>query len=118
MADGLTAVSQGSAAPRQFQGTFKVIPFTFTFEDDSILDGDEYSAEATVTGAALGDFVLVAPKLDCADLFFNAYVTAANTVTVQINNMTGGTLTTFASGAVFNGVVLQPTSNVYADPDG
>ena len=117
MADGLSAKTQASLAPRQFQGLFKCIPFKFTFEDDSILDGDEYSAEATVTGAALGDFVMVSPILDCADLQFDAYVTAANTVTVQISNMTGGTLTTFASGAVFNGLVLQPQTNVWADLD-
>ena len=108
MADGLTAESVATKGARQFQGLFDAIPFKFTFEDDSILDGDEYSAEATVTGAALGDFVLVAPVLDPADLFFNAYVSAADTVTVQINNMTGGTLTTFAAGAEFNGVVLKP----------
>ena len=110
MADGLTSTVVLSPRKIQFQNLFEVIPFTCTFEDDSILDGDEYAQDATVPGAALGDFVLLAPELDSADLQFYGVVTAANTVSVQLSNMTGGTLTTFASGAKINGLVLKPSS--------
>jgi hypothetical protein len=43
----------------------------------------------TVTGAALGDFVLVSFSLDVADLTLTAAVTATNTVTAQLSNLTG-----------------------------
>jgi len=58
-----------------------------------ILDGDEASQDITVTGAALGDFVSeVSSSLDILDLTMTANVTAANTVTVVLNNNTGGTV--------------------------
>ncbi len=110
MADGITAIKlDGTKAVRvrQFQGVFDVLPFQLTFEDDSILDGDEFTVDATVTGVALGDFVFVTPQADLADLDMSAYVTAADVVTVQLKNMTGGTLTTFATGIVLNGFVLR-----------
>lgn len=115
MADGITAVSAGQKGPRQFQGLFDVIPFKLTFEDDSILDGDSYSGGGTVSvpGAALGDFVLVASTIDPGEMNFFASVTAADTVEVTLRNTTGGTLTTFAAGAVVNGLVLKPKKNVF-----
>lgn len=61
-----------------------------TFDAGSIADGDEEVGEITVTGAALGDFVLVSHSLDVADLAITAAVTAANTVTYQLLNNTGG----------------------------
>ena len=103
----VAAIGDSLTLPRQFQGVFEVLPFQLTFEDDSILDGDEFTVDATVTGVALGDFVHVAPQTDLADLDLVAYVTAADTITVQLKNMTGGTLTTFASGIVLNGYVLR-----------
>lgn len=113
MADGITLTGAATEGARQFQGLFTAIPFKTTFEDDSILDGDEFTGDVTVTGAALGDFVLLAPKTDPADLQYNAYVTAADTVTVQVSNMTGGTITAMASGFVMNGVVLKPRASVW-----
>jgi len=116
MADGVTLTKVGVRGARQFQALFEeAIPFNVTFEDASILDGDEYVNDVTVPGAQLGDFVLVAPELDTADLAWYACVTAANTVTVQISNMTGGTLTTFASGAKLNGLVLRLADSLFAD---
>jgi hypothetical protein len=116
MADGVTAIKVGARGPRQFQALFsEAIPFNVTFEDDSILDGDEYVNDVTVPGAQLGDFVFVAPELDTADLAWYAAVTAANTVTIQLSNMTGGTLTTFATGAKLNGLVLRLSDDLFAD---
>jgi len=116
MADGITAASVGVKGPRQFQGLFDVIPFKCTFEDDSILDGDNYSGGGTVavTGAGLGDFVLVSAALDTVECQFYANVTAANTVEITLQNTTGGTVTAFATGVVINGLVLKPKQNVFA----
>ena len=47
----------------------------------------------TVSGAALGDFCLVSYSIDVTGLFLRADVTAANTVTVNITNNTGGNIT-------------------------
>ena len=63
-----------------------------TFNAASIADGDEESAEITVTGAVLGDFVLVSHSLDTTDLAIVAVVSAADTVTYQLLNNTGGAI--------------------------
>ena len=52
----------------------------------------ETAEDITVTGAQLGDFVLVSMSIDTADLLLNGTVTAADTVTVTINNESGGTV--------------------------
>jgi hypothetical protein len=58
----------------------------------SIADGNEETEEITVTGAALGDFVLASMSIDVTDLTITASVTAANTVTVVVGNFTGGAI--------------------------
>lgn len=58
----------------------------------NIDDGNEAVTTCTVEGANLGDFVLVSSSLDVVDLSLVGQVTAANTVTVQFGNWTGGTL--------------------------
>lgn len=61
-----------------------------TWDPGSIADGDMESLNITVTGAALGDFVLVSLGTDTLDLVLTAQVTAANTVTATLANNTGG----------------------------
>jgi hypothetical protein len=63
-----------------------------TWDPGSIADGDEEAKEITVTGAALGDFILVSFSLDVADLTLTAQVTTANTVTAVLANNTGGAI--------------------------
>jgi hypothetical protein len=63
---------------------------TTTWDPGSIATGAEEVKEITVSGAALGDFVLVSFSLDVADLTLTAAVTATNTVTAQLSNLTGG----------------------------
>ena len=75
-----------------------------TYDAGSILDGDEEVGEITVTGAALGDFVLASLSIDVADLAITAAVTAANTVTYQLLNNTGGTID-LASATVYVRVI-------------
>jgi hypothetical protein len=55
----------------------------------SIADGNEEEQDITVTGAALGDFVVASLGVDTVGLTLTADVTAANTVTVVLGNFTG-----------------------------
>jgi hypothetical protein len=89
-----------------FRSLFDVIIGTATVDPGSILDGDETAGDVTVTGAAIGDFVLVAPGVDPTDLTITATVTAADTVTWVVANNTGGTLDLASS--TWNFTVLQP----------
>lgn len=119
MADGITNVKVGRKQAQQFQNVFsEVIPFSLTFEDDSILDGDVYSGGALVdvAGAALGDVVLVFPEIDPVECQFFAAVQAADKVEVTLHNNSGGTVTAFASGVTVNGVVLKFNNELWADP--
>ncbi len=59
----------------------------------SIVDGARESTTVTVTGAALGDFVVaVSVSVDAAGGVLSGYVSAADTVTVDLLNETGGAL--------------------------
>jgi len=61
---------------------------------DNLSDGEGVTLSTTVTGASLGDFVLVAPATDGLDQIFTGYVQAANTVEVRVQNESGGTRAT------------------------
>jgi hypothetical protein len=51
------------------------------------------SSAITVTGAALGDFVMVAAPYDLQGIGATAYVSAANNVKIQLSNLTGSSVT-------------------------
>lgn len=96
----------GADRSRQFRGIWKsALPFTATVDFASALDGDESASDVTVTGAALGDLVLVSGSVDIVDLQLTATVTAANTVTVVVSNSTGGTVN--LASQTITGVVLS-----------
>jgi hypothetical protein len=80
-----------------------------TWNPGSILDGNEEVTTVTVPGAVLGDFCWVSFNVDVVDLALTAQVTAADTVTVQLNNNTGGTLD-IGSGTVR--VKVVPYNNI------
>jgi hypothetical protein len=63
---------------------------TATWNAGSIADGDEEAKEVTVDGARLGDIATAYYSIDVADLALTAAVTAADTVTAQLLNNTGG----------------------------
>jgi hypothetical protein len=66
---------------------------TLVWNPGSLADGaGETSAAITVTGAALGDFVLVAAPYDLQGITCNGYVSAANTVKIRLQNETGDTI--------------------------
>jgi len=70
-----------------------------TWNPGSIADGNEEAQEITVTGAALGDFVIgVSFSLDVQDLQLTADVTAANTVTAVLSS--SGDTVDLASGTI------------------
>jgi len=67
-----------------------VLSGSATWDAGSIAVGAMEAKDVTVTGAALGDFVLAAPSIDITDLTISASVTVANTVTVVLANNTAG----------------------------
>ena len=108
--NGVVILNAGEG-PRQFQGLFSVIPFTFSFEEDSIGAEDSSSKDITVAGAALGDFVLIAPSIDLISVHMFGWVQSANTVTVMVQNLeTADANTTLATIATHNGLILKPRS--------
>lgn len=62
-----------------------------THDFASVADGAKASTTVTVTGAALGDFVVaVSLGVSQAGVLLTGYVSAADTVTVDLHNETGG----------------------------
>ena len=70
-----------------------------TWDPGSLADGAGETCPAiTVTGAAFGDFVLVAAPYDLQGITCTAYVSAADTVKIRIQNESGGVID-LASGS-------------------
>ncbi|KKM77742.1 hypothetical protein LCGC14_1366980 [marine sediment metagenome] len=117
-----TPEDQAIATPFQFSALFDVAVFSFTLEADT-MPSDSGGGEAqevvlsiTVPGAALGDFVFISPAVDVVGTSFVAYVTAANTVTLQIENLTGTDSTAFDTATKgFVGLILRFKPNVIYD---
>ena len=61
---------------------------------DNVGDGALVENDVTVAGAALGDFVLVSCSADLAGCSLSAYVSAADTVTIVVDNNTGAAMNT------------------------
>lgn len=105
--------SAGVKGARQFQGLFSCIPFTFTIEEDSIAASAASTADITVPGAELGDFVLVTGGIDMVNIVMTAFVASAGVVTIQLQNQeVSDAATTLATVHTANGVVLKPNDNV------
>ncbi len=99
-------MSVGSKNSRQFRGLFgESIPFKATVDMGSAAVGEFAAADITVAGAAVGDFVMIAPGIDLTDVILSAQVSAANTVTVVVNNNTAGIVD--LDSQVFTGAVLK-----------
>ncbi len=64
-----------------------------TYDPASLADGAGATTTVTVTGAALGDYVVgVSFGLDLQGITLTGYVSAANTVAVRFQNESGGVL--------------------------
>ena len=94
---------------RQFQDLFEVVALVkATVDPASLADGAGATTAVTVTGAALGDFVLVAAPYDLVDFTVTAYVQAANAVEIRVQNESGSGAN-LASGT-WNILVLRPNA--------
>jgi hypothetical protein len=87
----LTSVSIKSNARQQFPGVFSNITVASGVKDfDSIADGASASDTIAIPGVALGDMVIgVTSNISAGGLVVTADVTAANTVTIRANNLSG-----------------------------
>ena len=79
---------------KQFQGMFSEMwKVTCTLDPASLTTGSGESDTITVPGVALGDMVITQSfGIDAAGVLLTAYVSAANTVTIRVQNQTGGTV--------------------------
>src|SRR5690606_37298449 len=86
--DGVAWVAENGLGPKGAD-----LEGSDTWDPGSLADGaGETSSGITVTGAALGDFVLVSAPCDLQGITATAYVSAADTVTIRVQNETGGTI--------------------------
>ena len=76
----------------------RVLAGSATVDFGSIADGNEEARDISVTGAALGDIVMVSHSLDVQDLQLTADVSAADTVSVVASS--SGDTVDMGSGTV------------------
>lgn len=94
----------------------QVLTGSATYDAASVASGASTTTTVAVTGAALGDYVpLVSLGVSQAGLAANAYVSAANTVTVVLVNNTGGAVdlasTTLRVGVIPFGSLVSSNTN-------
>lgn len=75
-----------------------IITQSFTLDPSDLADGAGETKSVTITGAQLGDFVIIAPPYDLQDLIVTAYVQASNTIELRIQNENAGANVNLASG--------------------
>ena len=82
-----------------------------TYDAASLLDAAGATSTITVTGAALGDYVVgLSCSVDLQGITLTGYVSAADTVSFRLQNESGGTLD--LASATFRAVVLPQSSFV------
>lgn len=80
-----------------------------TYDPASLANGDGATTTVTVTGAALGDFVVASFSNDLQGIILGCYVSAADTAACRYQNETGGTID-LSSGTLAAGVYKRHTS--------
>jgi hypothetical protein len=75
------------------------VKVTATWDPASVASGATVTTTVTVSGASLGDFTLESFSLSLAGLQLTSYVSAANTVTAVLSNLTGSAVD-LASGTL------------------
>lgn len=63
-----------------------------TYNASNLADGAGETTTVTVTGAALGDFAIASLGVSVAGITVTAWVSAADTVSVRVQNESGGAL--------------------------
>jgi hypothetical protein len=99
---------------RQFGDVFSQVivhKAALDLDNAAVGSGTFASSDVTVTGAALGDFVMVSLAVDPVDTFVCGQVTAANVVTVTVLNNTAGAVN--LASAMCRIVVLKPNSSAF-----
>lgn len=81
------------------QGAVTSIEGSAVYDPGNLVDGAGATTTVTVTGAALGDYVLVSFSLDLQGILLTGYVSSADTVSVRFQNETGGAID-LASGTI------------------
>lgn len=81
-----------------------------TYDTASLADGAGATTTVTVTGAVLGDFCIVSLGVDLQGITVTGYVSAADTVSVRIQNESDGTLD--LASTTIRAVVLSKTTFV------
>lgn len=97
---------------QQFQGLFSTIfAISITGADPAnVAAAGEETQTYTVNGLALGDVVLgISLSVDqTVDADWNAYVSAANTLTLRLSNLNAASGLNFASGTTIKVLVGRP----------
>ena len=94
--DGWSVVGGNAGGPAFFTpNAYEFVRYTgqATFNPGTISDGSFVAQNFTVLGATLGMSATAGAGVDVVDCLVSATVTAANTVTVVIQNETGGSVT-------------------------
>jgi hypothetical protein len=78
-----------------------------THDFGSLIDGAGETTSVTVTGAALGNFAQASLSVDLQGMTMTAWVSAADTVSVRVQNETGGTID--LGSATLRAYILQST---------
>lgn len=76
----------------QFSNLDTVIYSESELDPSSLGDGAGETLAMTVTGAKIGDFVLVSPPYDLQDITVTGYVADDDSVEIRIQNESGGTV--------------------------
>jgi hypothetical protein len=100
--ENLTQKIAGMRSPSRFDRVqlrelFQAIRTAFlagsaTYDAANLVDAAGATTTVTVTGAALGDYVLVSHGVDLQGITVTGWVSAANTVSVRFQNESGGAL--------------------------
>lgn len=115
--ENLTQVMAGTRLARSdrsaIRSLFDAIRTAFlrgsaTYDAASLVDGAGATSTITVTGAALGDLVVVSAGVDLQGITLTAYVSAADTVSFRLQNESGGTLD--LASTTFRALVFKRSS--------
>lgn len=90
------------------RGLLGLIRGSATYDAANLADGAGETTTVTATGAAVGDFVLVGHSIALAGMTVTGWVSAANTVSVRVQNESGAPVD-LASGTLRVLVIPQAT---------
>ena len=97
---------------RQFQDLWsEVLTYKGTLNVANLADGAGSTETATVPGAALGDFAEASLGVSAAGITVTAYVSAAGTVSVRVQNESGGAVD--LASTTLRIVVYKPASHAF-----